>query len=233
MKRLTPWILVVMLMLSLAGCGGSGGAGETAAVSGAVQSAASAPAASQPAPAEEAAETDEGGTMPQAEQKPEAAAPADREEPAPASGETPSPEGGDSVQRTCTLEIRCDTILDNWEQLDEGKRDIVPSDGVLLSTRTVAFDEGDSVFDVLLRETRAAKLHMEYVDTPLYGSAYIEGIGNLYEFDCGPLSGWVYAVNGVFPNYGASQYALSDGDSVVWRYTCDLGADVGGANGAW
>ena len=26
--------------------------------------------------------------------------------------------------------------------------------------------------------------------TPIYNSAYIEGIHNLYEFDCGSLSGW-------------------------------------------
>ena len=61
----------------------------------------------------------------------------------------------------------------------------------------------------------------------------IEGIANLYEFDGGPLSGWVYSVNGVFPNYGSSKYALKDGDQVLWQYTCDLGADVGGDNGAW
>ena len=98
-----------------------------------------------------------------------------------------------------------------------------------MSPRTVEFIEGESVFDVLLRETRAAKLHMEYVDTPGYGSTYIEGIGNLYEFDCGDLSGWMYCVNGIFPNYGCSQYTLADGDVIEWLYTCDLGKDVGGA----
>ena len=60
---------------------------------------------------------------------------------------------------------------------------------------------------------------------------YIEGIGNLYEFDCGAESGWMYAVNGWFPNYGCSQYALQDGDTVTWVYTCDLGRDVG--SGGW
>ena len=69
---------------------------------------------------------------------------------------------------------------------------------------------------------------MEFSETPLYGSTYIEGIGNLYEFDCGALSGWMYRVNGTFPNYGCSSYILSDGDVVEWVYTCDLGKDVGG-----
>ena len=71
---------------------------------------------------------------------------------------------------------------------------------------------------------------MEYMDTPGYGSAYIEGIHNLYEFDVGELSGWMYSVNGRFPNYGCSQSILQDGDVVCWVYTCDYGADVGGNN---
>ena len=64
-------------------------------------------------------------------------------------------------------------------------------------------------------------------ETPAYKSVYIEGINNLYEFDCGKLSGWMFSVNGEFPNYGSSTYKLQDGDQVSWIYTCDLGADVG------
>ena len=59
---------------------------------------------------------------------------------------------------------------------------------------------------------------------------YIEGIHNLYEFDCGDLSGWMYKVNGWFPNYGCSRYQLKQGDVIEWVYTCDLGKDVGGGN---
>ena len=55
-------------------------------------------------------------------------------------------------------------------------------------------------------------------------------IANLYEFDVGELSGWMYKVNGWFPNYGCSRYLLADGDNVEWVYTCDLGSDVGGNN---
>ena len=69
---------------------------------------------------------------------------------------------------------------------------------------------------------------MEAEWTPIYNSAYVEGIHNLYEFDCGFQSGWMYSVNGWYPNYGASRYALKQGDVVQWRYTCDYGYDVGG-----
>ena len=128
---------------------------------------------------------------------------------------------------TCTISISCATILDNMDMLTDGKDVLVPADGWILPATTMTFYEGESVFDVLLRVCQENKIHMEYMDTPMYNSAYIEGIHNLYEFDCGNLSGWMYNVNGWFPNYGCSRYALQDGDVICWVYTCDLGEDVG------
>ena len=132
-------------------------------------------------------------------------------------------------QSTCTIEIRCDTILNNMSSLAEGKNAYVPSNGCLLATSRIGFEDGETVFDVLRRACSMAGISLEYTWTPGYGSYYIEGIGNLYEFDCGSQSGWVYKVNGWFPNYGSSDYKLSDGDSIVFCYTCKgYGADVGG-----
>lgn len=133
---------------------------------------------------------------------------------------------------TCTLSVRCDTILENWAWLDPEKAELVPEDGVIFPEQTVTFYEGESVFNVLLREMKKNKIHMEFKNTPIYNSAYIEGIQNIYELDCGELSGWMYRVNGWFPNYGCSRYALKEGDRVEWVYTCDLGADVGGVRAA-
>lgn len=129
---------------------------------------------------------------------------------------------------TATLSIRCDAILDHMDLLDKEKWELVPEDGVIFAAKAVSFKEGESVFDLLNREMKGAKIHMEFVDTPMYNSVYIEGINNLYEFDVGALSGWMYKVNGWFPNYGASRYQLENGDIVEWVYTCDLGRDVGG-----
>ena len=134
----------------------------------------------------------------------------------------------DDARLYCTLAVRCDTILESLEDLAPEKREIVPSDGVIFPERSVAFSEGESVFDVLVREMKQNKIHLEFVNTPMYNSAYIEGIANLYEFDCGELSGWMYSVNGVFPNYGCSLYEVREGDKIEFVYTCDLGKDVGG-----
>lgn len=129
---------------------------------------------------------------------------------------------------TCTLSVRCDTILENISWLDPEKVELVPENGVLFAEKTVIFYEGESVFNLLSREMKRSKIHLEFENTPIYNSSYIEGIGNLYEFDCGELSGWMYKVNGWFPNYGCSQYQLKNGDKVEWVYTCNLGTDVGG-----
>ena len=133
------------------------------------------------------------------------------------------------VAYTCTLSVRCDTILDNMDWLNPEKVELVPEDGVIFPATEVTFYEGENVFNVLQREMKKAKIHMEFSDTPMYNSAYIEGINNLYEFDCGEQSGWMYSVNSWFPNYGCSRYQLKEGDVVEWVYTCTLGKDVDGS----
>ena len=128
---------------------------------------------------------------------------------------------------TCTLEIRCDTLLGNLDKMQAEKAALVPEDGVMLEVTKVEFSAGDSVFDVFRKVLREEKIHFEYVDASMYDSVYIEGIGNIYEFDCGPQSGWMFSVNEVYPGLGCSAYTVADGDAIVFNYTCDLGADLG------
>ena len=132
---------------------------------------------------------------------------------------------------TVVLSINCASILDNMDNLNEDLRDekYVPSDGVILPPTRYVLRKGDTVFDILDRATRHNKIQMEYQDARLnsFGSVYVQGINYLYEFSCGELSGWMYRVNGQFPNYGCSKYTLKDGDVIEWLYTCDLGRDVG------
>lgn len=127
----------------------------------------------------------------------------------------------------CTFSISCATVLDNMDILDKSKKEIIPDDGWILKPVTVTFNEGESVFDVLKQVCKDNKVQLEFSFTPIYNSAYIEGINNLYEFDCGSLSGWMYEVNDWFPNYGCSRYEVKNGDVIEWQYTCDLGGDVG------
>ena len=132
-----------------------------------------------------------------------------------------------STQKTCTVEIRCDTILKNRDNLKAGKSKYVPEDGVILGSATAALEEGDTAFDVLKRVCEEAGVQLEYAYTPAYDAYYVEGIGNLYERDCGQQSGWLFKIDGVFPNYGPSKIAVEPGQVIEWVYSCEgAGADV-------
>ena len=166
------------------------------------------------APAEGQSQEQDTADAPEA-QTPPAQAPAPELEPEP------------EPKSTCTISIRCDTILNNMDSLDPAKSAYVPSSGVILSATTVEFSEGETAYDILQRACSSAGIQLEASYTPGYGSYYIEGINNIYEFDCGPESGWMYQVNGQFLSYGSSSYTVSQGDSIVFCYTCTgLGSDL-------
>ena len=129
---------------------------------------------------------------------------------------------------TVTLEIRCDTLSSDMSKLENPAiEDYIPADGTILERSTYKGTTDNTVFDALNTLCRNNDIQLEFSYTPIYESYYIEGINYLYEVDGGNLSGWMYKVNGWFPNYGCSSYYLSDGDVIEWVYTCDLGKDVG------
>lgn len=153
--------------------------------------------------------------------------PSNDKESAPEKEEAVVPGGSTPVAKTCTIEIRCDTVLNNMDKLKAGKEGFIPNNGTILQTTTVEFEEGDTVFDVLAGVCSSKGIQLEYSWSPVYGSSYIEGINHLYEYDCGDQSGWIFKVNGTAPNYGASAYTLEDGDSIRWLYSCvGYGSDV-------
>ncbi|MDX9889190.1 MAG: DUF4430 domain-containing protein [Anaerovoracaceae bacterium] len=129
---------------------------------------------------------------------------------------------------SCKITITCETLLANPDKIPPGKRQLIPADGVILAPTKIEFKRGESAFDILARATRDNGIHMEFVKTPIYNSAYIEGIHNLYEFDGGEASGWMYSINGVFPQRGSSTCIIEANDRIHWVYSCDLGRDVGG-----
>lgn len=140
-------------------------------------------------------------------------------------GNTQQPAAEEPQAQTCTISIDCSTILDNMDKLERGKEGLIPADGILLAKTEVQYEEGDTVFTMLKRELQSRKMHYDFEGSD--SSAYLAGLCNIYEFDCGKLSGWEFAVNGSFPSVGVGVYKLSPGDSVALIYTCDLGDDIG------
>lgn len=130
------------------------------------------------------------------------------------------------AKNKCTIMIECTTILQNYSRLKESKKEFVPKDGIILKKIETEFTDGESVFDVLVRVCKQKGIQTESTYTPGYGSYYVRGIHQIYEKDCGTKSGWMYNVNGRYPNYGCSSYILKNGDNICWRYTCDGGDDI-------
>ncbi len=132
---------------------------------------------------------------------------------------------------TVFITIEATTVLDNLDQLDATLKDekYVPKDGMILEESEYVLRKDDTVFDLLKRATRHNQIQLDFqgASDNSFKSAYIKGINHLYEFSCGELSGWMYEVNGEFPDHGVSRYELVDGDKVALRYTCDLGRDLG------
>ena len=101
--------------------------------------------------------------------------------------------------------------------------------GTILDTTEVELKDGDTVFDILKQVVKDNSIQMEYKGRK--SSIYIQGIHNIYEFDKGPESGWVYRVNGEISQVSCSAHKLNDGDKIEWLYTTDLGRKFGAPGG--
>lgn len=101
--------------------------------------------------------------------------------------------------------------------------------GTILGLTEVELNDGDMVFDILNRVVKDKGIQMEYKGRK--SSVYIRGIHNVYEFDRGPESGWVYRVNGKVPQVSCGAYKLKDGDKIEWLYTTNLGKEFGAPGG--
>lgn len=124
----------------------------------------------------------------------------------------------------CTFIIDCKTAV---ARADKSLSELLPEGGIIFSSE-VGFNEGDTAFDILQRVCRENKIRLEVSYSPAFSSYYVEGISDLYEFDLGADSGWLYRINGKIQNYGCSSYKAADGDVIEFIYTCDMGIDIGG-----
>ena len=129
---------------------------------------------------------------------------------------TASPEAA-----TVSFDIQCTSIIDHRELWRDGLGEVIPESGYFYRGHQ-EISAGDTVYDVLKRVCSKNDIALDAEYTPLFGSYYIKGIGNLYEFDCGSESGWKYTVNDKYADVSSSSYTLKKGDHVVFVYDCRL-----------
>ncbi|NGP44473.1 DUF4430 domain-containing protein [Bacillaceae bacterium SIJ1] len=118
-----------------------------------------------------------------------------------ASEPDPQPEASEQKQTTVSLTIQ-------------------GVDASILSAHEVAIDEGDTVLDILITQAKEERIPIEYEGAGPF--AYVQGIQNVYEFDHGPQSGWIYRVNGKLASKSAGAYEVREGDVIEWVYTTVL-----------
>lgn len=245
MKRL--FLLGIVILLAVSGCSFNGqpSAGGPQAAQSAAQAAAGSPAgadvsadSAQAAPAPDAAKPTPDAAKPapatsgQATAEPEAAKPAaqpaeaspaaSQAEPAPAAAVQPPAAAtapAEPAQQTPASAENPEKTALTISIIGDKQR------GVILKETSMPFQEGMTVLDALKQAARENKLQLEYKGKGAY--AYVQGIDNLYEFDGGPKSGWVYKVNGRAPGEGAGSCKVAAGDKIEWLYTLNLGEDVG------
>ncbi|GGB43853.1 hypothetical protein GCM10011409_21800 [Lentibacillus populi] len=103
---------------------------------------------------------------------------------------------------------------------------VISGSEVPLPPTEIEITNEDTVLEALIQITKQKKIQMDYRGGQ-GATAYVEGIDNVYEFDRGQGSGWMYRINGVFPDRGAGVVPVCDGDRVEWLYTTNLGKDLG------
>ncbi|NRF96245.1 S-layer homology domain-containing protein [Paenibacillus frigoriresistens] len=96
------------------------------------------------------------------------------------------------------------------------------SNRTLLPSTSVALQNGDTPYSVLIRTLGAGRVQSSGSGS----TAYVQGIDGMKEFDRGAQSGWMYAINCSYPNVGADSVYLKSGDSVAWGYTLNGGKDL-------
>ncbi len=85
---------------------------------------------------------------------------------------------------------------------------VVPAEGKTLYNKTISVKKDTDARQILIDAHLSIK----------GSSYYVSGINSYNEKDHGPLSGWMYSVNGVKPNKAAKNYTLREGDTVKWEY---------------
>lgn len=130
----------------------------------------------------------------------------------------PQVNGNENEKITVTFSVDCRNAI-NYGILSQGSfAQVLPADGIILSTSAITVKNGESVMSALKKILKENRINFS-----ISSSGYVRMIGGLSEFDCGAYSGWMYKVNGVLPSVSTKSYPLKDGDKVEFVYTCKMG----------
>ena len=112
--------------------------------------------------------------------------------------------------------------------------------GTILPQTKVPFKAGENIAQVTIRLLENKGIGYSYTGS-VTGNFYLASIKNfevnntpydaMGEFDAGTGSGWMITLNGWFIDKSTAAFAVSDGDVIQWKYTCQVGKDIGDTYG--
>lgn len=117
--------------------------------------------------------------------------------------------------------------------------------GTIIPQTKVPFKSGESIAQVTIRLLDYLGISYSYTGS-LTGNFYLASIKNfevnntpydsMGEFDAGTGSGWMITLNNWFIDRSTAAFTVSNGDVIQWKYTCQVGKDIGdtysGGNGS-
>ena len=131
-----------------------------------------------------------------------------------------------SSSKYCTVSVSCTNAVKNIKKMKNGSAKIIPKSGIILKKTKVTLKSSDTVLAATRRVLKSKNIALSCKNETSVGSAYIEGIGGLFEFDGGDESGWMFSINGKFPSKGCNKIIVENKANIVWAYTLNLGKDV-------
>ncbi|SHI73282.1 DUF4430 domain-containing protein [Parasporobacterium paucivorans] len=125
--------------------------------------------------------------------------------------EAPGTDGNISI----TLTVRCDRVMKHPSLNTDA---VIPDDGFWINEKKIVVKEASSVYDVMIAARYLELLDFKDGSNGGHTTGYISNINNLIEKECGPESGWKFAINGELAPMGCKQVKVKDGDEIVWFY---------------
>ena len=108
--------------------------------------------------------------------------------------------------------------------------------GTIIPQTKVPFQSGENIAQVTIRLLEELGMGYTYSGT-LTSNFYLASIKNftvnntyydqMGEFDAGTGSGWMITLNDWFIDKSTAAFRVSDGDVIQWKYTCQVGKDIG------
>ena len=121
-----------------------------------------------------------------------------------------------------SISIDCSKISENMDVIEnEAIKDLIPEDGIIFAEAAIGTANSGSIMDATIEFCKA--MHLSYDDS----QGYITMLADISAGDCGGWSGWLVKINGEFPQVGADEIDLNNGDKIEWIYSLDGGQDIG------